>query len=96
MVAINYGGILSTFVMDPDVIQDIYIGRGSKIIQKTSVQNGVFGPSFLIGTFNTMPTNDKWRSHRKSISHMFFKKNLFIMVDVFKQHMNIASDKWMA
>lgn len=46
--------------------------------------------------FASLPTNDLWRAQRKAVSHMFFKQRLNIMVEVLKEHLNVACDKWLA
>ena len=43
-----------------------------------------------------MPLNQRWKDQRKACGHMFFNQKLNIMADVFKGHLNIECDKWMA
>ena len=46
--------------------------------------------------FGFMPGNEKWKAQRKACGHMFFKQKLQIMANVFKEHLNIECDKWLA
>ena len=95
MVVINFGGLLATYVSDPEVVQEMYTGKYSKILEKTDVASKVFEP-FFNDFMAFMPANQRWKDQRKACGHMFFKQKLHIMADVFKEHLNIECDKWMA
>ena len=42
MVVINYGGLLATYVSDPEVVQEMYTGKCSKILEKTDLNYKIF------------------------------------------------------
>jgi hypothetical protein len=43
-----------------------------------------------------VPTNEEWKVSRKSYSHMFYRERLGVMIGVFKEHLNIQCDQWLA
>ena len=83
MVVINFAGLLVTHVADPDVVQEMYTGKNSKLLDKDPLMGAMFDPMFS-DIFPFMPTNQKWKDQRKACAHMFFKQKLHIMANVFK------------
>ena len=75
MVTMNLAGLLITYIADPEVIQEMYSGRGSKSIDKMDTLQKIFACVFG-DMFAFMHTDDTWKAHRKAISHMFFKQKL--------------------
>ena len=55
----------------------------------------IFAP-FFTKTFGMLPTNNEWKVKRKACAHMFYSDRLRIMVRVFKEHLSIACDQWLA
>ena len=72
MVVINLAGMITTFVSDPNVVQEMYTGHGSKILDKFDILEKAFGP-LMSDTFGFMPGNELWKARRKTVGHMFFK-----------------------
>ena len=83
MVVINLASLLITYVQDPEIIQEIYSGRGSKSIDKSDIVSKMFS-CYMGDMFAFMHTDETWKAHRKAISHMFFKQKLVIMAKVYK------------
>ena len=51
--------------------------------------------TFFIG-FGFMQTNDLWKARRRACAHMFYKERLHVMNRVFKEHLTLACDRWLA
>ena len=81
-------------MQDPEVVADMY-NKHNKNMDKHPAVAEIFEP-LCKNIFGFMPTNEAWRSERKAVSHMFFKQRLAIMVNVFKEHLNISCNKWLA
>ena len=60
MVIVNLGGMLLTYVQDPDVVKDIYTGKSSKFIDKTDTIENLFKP-LMPSFFLTMKGNKLWK-----------------------------------
>ena len=56
MVVINFAGLLVTHVADPDVVQEMYTGKNSKLIEKDPLMGAMFDPMFS-DIFPFMPSN---------------------------------------
>lgn len=93
MVAINSIGKVIIFVQDPVVLGDL-IGKHNAFFDKHEMTGQIFEPLFK-DVFGTMKTNEVWQSQRRTISHMFFRQRLSVMVGVFKQHLQASIDKWL-
>ena len=83
MISLNLAGLVLTYIQDPEIIQEMYSGRGSKMVDKTDLMQKIFACVFG-DMFAFMHTDDTWKAHRKAISHMFFKQKLAIMAGVYK------------
>ena len=46
MVVLNIAGLTATYISDPEVVQDMYTGKTSKIVDKTDVLEDMFSPIF--------------------------------------------------
>ena len=94
MVSVNLVGMVVTYIQDPDAIGDFYNKHNADITKHVEVHK-LFEP-MIDDFFGSMQTNDTWKSQRKTISHMFFKQRLAVMISVFKEHLNASCDKWLA
>ena len=94
MLSVNLVGMVVTYIQDPDVIGDFYNKHNADMTKHGQVHK-MFEP-MISEFFGSMLTNERWKSQRKTISHMFFKQRLATMIVVFKEHLNIACDKWLA
>ena len=90
MVVYNFGPFVTTFIADPEVIQDFYTTK-QKYIDKDNLIKDHFGPMFD-NIFGTLPANTEWKKQRKHISHMFYKERMRVMIGVFKEHLNQQTD----
>ena len=63
-------------------------------MDKDLITQEVFKPLFV--GFGQMQTNDVWRERRKACAHMFYKTRLTVMIDVFKEHLSEACDRWLS
>ena len=68
----------------------------NKICDKTPSMITMIQRSFLNDAFLIGKGDDKWKAKRKASSHAFYKKRMEWMLQVLKQKIEKASDKWLA
>ena len=87
-------GKVFTFLSDPEAVQDVFVTK-SKFLTKCWTNAAYFKP-LTDSMFAFMPNDEKWKLHRKTAAPMFFKSKLQIMGKVVKEHIKMATDKWMS
>ena len=87
-------GKVFTFISDPEAIQDAFVTK-SKFLTKCQTNSDYFQP-LAPTSFAFMPTNEKWKLHRKTASPFFFKSKLQVMGNVAKEHIKKSIDKWVS
>ena len=71
------------WVSDPEIVQDIYVGKNSKL-DKDSLSLIMFED--LIGqSFVFAHNDDAWKQKRKACAHAFYKDRLTGMLETLKE-----------
>lgn len=94
MVTLNFLGKVVTYVQDPDVINDMY-NKHSSSIDKSEIVCDQYEPMFK-SFLPIVKNGEEQKTVRKAVAHLLVKDKADIMLNVFKDHVNISCDKWLA
>ena len=92
IVLLNFVGQIQILIADPAVLQDMFSAK-NQLVDKTDMLRIMF-KNFYGDSFLFSKTDDNWRAKRKATSHAFYRERMVNMLEVLKEKIGQACEKW--
>lgn len=94
IVLLNFVGQIQILIADPDVLKDMFSVK-NQLVDKTDMLRIMF-KNFYGDSFLFSKTDEHWKAKRKATAHAFYRERMVNMLEVLKQKIREACDKWAA
>lgn len=92
VLALNFQTVTHLFVSDPEIVQDIFVGKNSlldKDAESLIMFDDIIGKSFVFAH-----NDEDWKTKRKACAHSFYKERLVFMLETLKDKTESTFNKW--
>lgn len=92
MLALNFQTVPHVWITDPDIAQDIFVGKNA-LLDKDFEQALMFQP--LLGNCGAFSRNDEsWRIKRKACAHAFYKERMVHLMENLRIQTQKTFSQW--